>query len=83
MRDREVLLDRLESEIKGLDARDQRVGESLTVNLRAELEESRAELRSAFDSERYLDLVELLIEAARRPRLTPDAAAPAAGCSPR
>ncbi len=82
VRDREVLLDRLESEIKGLDARDQRVGESLTVNLRAELEESRAELRSAFDSERYLDLVELLIEAARRPRLTPDAAAPAAELLP-
>lgn len=82
VRDREVLLERLESGIEGLEARDRRVGRSLTDRLRTELDQARAELLAAFESDRYLDLVELLIEAARNPRLTADASAPAAELLP-
>ncbi len=77
VRDREVLLERLESEIGGLEYRDRRVAGDLTERLRTELKEARAELRAAFESDRYLDLVELLLDAARYPRLTADASAPA------
>ncbi|MBO0745028.1 MAG: CYTH and CHAD domain-containing protein [Candidatus Dormibacteraeota bacterium] len=82
VRDREVLLERLETEIAGLDPGDQRVGRELTERLRTELERARAELRSAFESDRYLDLVELLIDAARHPRLTEEASAPASELLP-
>ncbi len=82
VRDREVLLERLESEIERLEPRDRKPAQSLTERLRVELEHARAELRAAFDSDRYLDLIELLIEAARRPRLTEEALAPAAEVLP-
>lgn len=82
VRDREVLLERLEAEIESLEPGDRRVAGNLTDRLRTELEGARAELRAAFDSDRYLDLLELLIEAARSPRLTPDAAAPAGALLP-
>lgn len=82
VRDREVLLERLETEIEGLEPQDQRPAHGLTERLEADLEEARAEMRAAFDSERYLNVLELLIEAARRPRLTEAASAPAAGVLP-
>lgn len=77
VRDREVLLERLESEIEGLEPGDRRVARDLTEHLGGELEQARAELGVAFDSDRYLDLVELLIDAARDPRLTAEASGPA------
>lgn len=77
VRDREVLLERLESEIASLEPPDRRVARDLPERLRTELTEARAELRTALDSDRYLDLVELLIDAARYPRLTAEASASA------
>ena len=77
VRDREVLLERLESELAGLEPGDRRVVRDLPERLRTELENARSELRSAYESDRYLDLVELLIDAARYPRLTGDASVPA------
>lgn len=82
VRDREVLLERLEKECADLEPQDQRAARGLTQRMEAELEAARTEMRSAFDSERYLDVVELLIEAARRPRLTPEASTPAAEVLP-
>ncbi|MFZ0217816.1 MAG: CYTH and CHAD domain-containing protein [Candidatus Dormiibacterota bacterium] len=77
VRDREVLLERVESEVAGLEPPDQRVAGSLTQRLEAELAAARSELLAAVDSDRYLDLVEALVDAARQPRLTGDAANPA------
>ncbi|MGH7922164.1 MAG: CHAD domain-containing protein [Candidatus Dormibacteraceae bacterium] len=82
VRDREVLLARLEGKAAGLETADRRAAGGLTRQLAAELGEARAELDAAISSDRYLDAVELLIGAARQPRFTEAAADPAADVLP-
>jgi CHAD domain-containing protein len=77
VRDHEVLDERLEHEIGDLEPADRRTASALTQRIQSSIESARAELRQAIDSARYLDLVEALIDAAREPRLLPEAAAPA------
>ena len=77
VRDPEVLEDRLEHEIADLDPADRRMAAGLTERIEASIEAARTELREAIDSDRYLDLVESLLDAAREPRLLPEAARPA------
>ena len=74
VRDPEVLEERLEHEIADLDPVDRRTAAGLTERIETSIEAARAELREAIDSDRYLDLVESLIDAARVPRLQPEAA---------
>jgi CHAD domain-containing protein len=68
VRDRDVLLVRLQAEVDELDAADRALAEKLLHRLEKERAEARAELESVLGSGRYLTLLGRLEEAAAAPR---------------
>lgn len=82
VRDRQVMRLRLEGRAPELAPEDAAVLGSLTGELAAESEESRSRLVLEMRADRYLDLLERLIEAARTPALLPEADRPARSVVP-
>src|SRR5437588_1403766 len=82
VRDREVLLERLRERAQSLPASDQRSATSLLQLLEGEIDELRKKLLADLDSQRYIDLLERLVEAAHSPKTLPDADQPAASVLP-
>ena len=82
VRDREVLLERLQTRAGSLEAGDQRSAASLLHLLEVEIDELRKKLLADLDSQRYIDLLERLVESAHSPKTTPDAEQPAKGVLP-
>src|SRR5213080_1650378 len=82
VRDREVLLERLRERGKSLPVSDQRSAASLLQILEVEINELRKKLLADLDSQRYIDLLERLVEAAHSPKTLPDADQPAASVLP-
>src|SRR5438128_2157350 len=82
VRDREVLLERLRERAKSLPASDQRSAASLLQLLESEIDDLRKKLLADLDSQRYIDLLERLVEAAHSPQTLPDADQPAASVLP-
>ncbi|CAN5670446.1 CYTH and CHAD domain-containing protein [soil metagenome] len=74
VRDLDVMLDHLREESAGLDAKDRDAFAPLLARLEAEREAARETMLEALDSERYLDLLDRLQQAAENPRATGDAA---------
>lgn len=74
VRDADVLLERLAHQIAELDDVDPAAGERLLDVLRAEREATRAELLVGMRSDRYLDLVDRLLAAARSVPVSTDGA---------
>ena len=82
-RDSEVLLARLDAHADELDASDSAVIHShVDPLLQGKVEAGRAEALEALRSERHLDLLDPLVDAAARPRLTEAAATPARDALP-
>jgi CHAD domain-containing protein len=67
VRDAEVLLERLQARIERLPADDARPAAGILAKLAAAIEAARQELLRAMSSQRYIDLLERLVEAAARP----------------
>ena len=82
VRDREVLLERLRERAKSLPASDQRAAASLLHLLEVEIDDLRKRLMDDLDSQRYIDLLELLVTAAHAPVTLPDADQPAIAVLP-
>jgi CHAD domain-containing protein len=82
VRDADVLAERLEAQVTRLPEQDQRPARGLLARLEAERKVARDELNVSMESSRYVDLVDDLVFAARAPRLTPDADAPAKAALP-
>jgi CHAD domain-containing protein len=78
VRDSEVLLDRLRGRLAELPESDRPAGEQLLERLAEETDAKRKALRTAMDSQRYIDLVAELVAAARSPAVTADGERPAA-----
>ncbi len=74
VRDADVLLDRLRRRVADLPDDDHAAGERLLDILRAEREAAREELLAGMRSDRYLDLVERLLAAARAVPVADDGA---------
>jgi CHAD domain-containing protein len=77
VRDQEVLRDRLLGYTERLPDTDRDALRRVDEALRSGVEGARAELTEAMDSQRYLDLLERLIEAANNPALQEAGAKPA------
>ena len=73
VRDREVLLDRLRARAAGLPAADARSAAALLAGLAAEIEVLRGRLMSDLDSDRYVELLEQLVQSAQSPVTSPAA----------
>jgi CHAD domain-containing protein len=82
VRDREVLLERLRERAKSLPTTDVRSASALLLALVSEIDALRRKLMVDLDSQRYVDLLERLVEAAHSPMTTPDAEQPAASVPP-
>jgi CHAD domain-containing protein len=82
VRDIEVLLGLLRSKVERLAEADARIGEHLVARLVRGWEDARVELLGAMRSERYAELLERLVDAARHPELLPAADAPASEVLP-
>ena len=82
VRDSEVLLDRLRDRAKSLPASDGRSASGLLHLLEVEIDGLRKMLAADFDSQRYVELVERLVEAAHSPATLPQADLPGAGTLP-
>src|SRR2546430_453232 len=82
VRDREVLLLRLRERTKALPANDLRSATSLLHLLEVEIDALRDKLSADLDSQRYIDLLERLVDAAHSPMTLPDADQPAAAVLP-
>src|SRR4029077_3795665 len=82
VRDREVLLDRLRERAKSLPANDHRSASALLKTLETEIDGLRKTLAIDFDSQRYIDLVERLVDAAHSPATLPEADQPASALLP-
>jgi CHAD domain-containing protein len=82
VRDREVLLERLQERAKGLPAGDQRAAASLLGILDHEIADLRKKLMADLDSARYVALLDRLVDAARSPVTVADADLPAIGVLP-
>src|SRR5207253_2906744 len=78
VRDREVLLIRLRERARSLPANDLRYATSLLHILEVEIDALRDRLSADLDSQRYIDLLERLVEASHSPMTLPDADQPAA-----
>jgi CHAD domain-containing protein len=76
-RDAEVLRDRLAGGADELAPEDSPRAAALLTALDGEVRDARAKLRAAMQEERYVDLIERLIEGARAPKFAAGAAAPA------
>jgi CHAD domain-containing protein len=82
VRDKQVLSQRLRGRSTTLPADDGRVVAELAEELQTESEEARARLVLDMRSERYIDLIERLVEASRSPVLTDQVQQPAATAMP-
>ncbi len=82
VRDREVLLLRLRERTKALPANDLRSATSLLHLLEVEIDALRDKLSGDLDSQRYIDLLERLVDAAHSPMTLPDADQPAGAVLP-
>src|SRR2546429_8704253 len=82
VRDREVLLMRLRERAKSLPENDVRSATSLLHILEVEIDALRDKLSADLDSQRYIDLLERLVDAAHSPMTLPDADQPAAAVLP-
>jgi CHAD domain-containing protein len=69
VRDTDVMLERLNAHVAGLDHIDQPAAEHLLDRLRHERERAVEQLLTAFRSERYDTVLDHLVHAAQRPRL--------------
>jgi CHAD domain-containing protein len=69
VRDADVLLERLEARLARIPGRDQADGERLLDALRSQRGDARRELLVVLRSDRYAQLLDRLVEAARAPRL--------------
>ena len=83
VRDLEVMLERLQKQTSSLPPSDARPVKSLTDSLSAEVEKERKKLDAHLGSERYVDLLERLVEGARSPLFLPEAEGPAADVLPK
>jgi CHAD domain-containing protein len=72
VRDTEVLLDRLEGRLAGLPPGDVDDAKTLLGLLAERREHARVELLAAMRSDRYVALLDRLVDAARAPRFAPD-----------
>lgn len=77
VRDREVLLERLQERATSLPANDSRSAASLLQLLVTEIDELRNQLAVDLESQRYVELLENLVAAAHSPATLPDADQPA------
>ncbi len=82
VRDREVLLERLQARAVSLPANDSRSAASLLHILEEEIEGLRKKLITELDSTRYVDLLERLVAAVQSPATLPDAEQPASTALP-
>lgn len=82
VRDADVLLERLRGQAADLPDVDAGGATALLDRLHADRHAARADLLAALASDRYAELVEDLVHAARHPQLTPDADAPARAALP-
>jgi CHAD domain-containing protein len=71
------MLERLRQEAAGLPQEDSRPASALLRRLEDTVEPARKELLTAMASQRYVDLMEQLVEAAARPAVTEEASLPA------
>jgi len=69
VRDAEVLLERLEGKVARLAPVDGPAAEKLLDHLRADLDRRREQLVTAMRKDRYVSLLDRVVDAARRPRL--------------
>lgn len=77
VRDVDVLGIRFRRDLSGFDRADVAQGERLLRHLEAQRRERLGRLQRTLDSERYLDLLDRLVEAARHPQLLDTASRPA------
>lgn len=82
VRDKQVMSQRFRARIGSLAEEDAPVVSELSDELRAESEEARARLVLDIRSERYVDLIERLVEASRAPALSGEAAQSAVAAVP-
>ncbi|HYL07798.1 MAG TPA: CHAD domain-containing protein, partial [Candidatus Udaeobacter sp.] len=82
VRDREVLLERLRERAASLPHADSRSASALLKLLEQEIEGLRRKLMVDLDSQRYVDLLERLVDAAHSPKTTPEADQPASAILP-
>jgi len=82
VRDREVLLDRLRGRAQGLPDGDRRVAGSLLSLLEKEIGELRKKLMADLDSDRYVELLDRLVDAALNPATLADAQLAGVGTLP-
>ena len=73
VRDRQVMAQRVRSRTVSLAEDDAPTVADLAAELQAESEEARARLVLDMRTDRYIDLIERLVEASRAPALTPEA----------
>jgi CHAD domain-containing protein len=77
VRDREVLVERLRDRAEALPPADRRLAGELLKRLEEEIASKRTEALELMDSERYLDLVDRLVQLARTPPFNEMATLPA------
>lgn len=82
VRDKEVLLERLRDSAKSLPSNDNRASASLLKSLEGEIDGLRHNLAADLGSQRYVDLLERLVDAAHKPATLPEADQPASGLLP-
>jgi len=82
VRDKQVMSERLRSRTPAIAAEDAPMVAELSDELQAESEEARARLVLDMRADRYIDLIERLVEASRAPALTGEAQQPAATAGP-
>jgi CHAD domain-containing protein len=82
VRDADVLLERLERRVRDLPEEDRAAGAVLVDRLRAHRTEARRDLLDVLDDQRYLDLLDRLVDAVRHPAVVEAAARPAAKVLP-
>jgi CHAD domain-containing protein len=69
VRDADVMFDRLQHRVEELPESERKAAERMVEGLAAQREDARAELLRAMRTQRYVDLLDRLVDAARRPRL--------------
>jgi CHAD domain-containing protein len=72
VRDAEVMVDRLRERVQEMDEVDRRPAATLIERLSSVREQARDDLLEAMGGERYVELLDRLVEAAREPRLVGD-----------
>ena len=82
VRDREVLLERLRARAEPLPASDVRSATALLKSLELEIQALRKTVRTDLDSQRYIDLLEVLVDAAHTPPTLPEGDQPASAVLP-